>query len=396
MKSSNIIVNQLYYRQLLKKRQQQRLWRQALRVDACNGVELSIDRQPYISFASNDYLGLSQHPQVIQAFQTASQEFGVGSTGSPLVSGYRYWHQAFEEVIADYLQRDKALLMSNAYQANRTVLTSLVDKHSYVLHDRHNHASLLDGSYFHRAKWCRYRHLDNTHLASLLKRYAQVPCWIVSESMFSVNGDKVNLANMADLARQYQATLCIDETHSFGLYGAGRGLVAEAQLNQQHVSLITLGCGKALGSYGGIVAGKRDMIEALLQLSREYMYSTALPPACAAANLTSLRIMRKEHWRRERLAVLIDHFKHWARELGLAFHPNHSAIQMLVIDDNQQLIALQKKLMQAGFYVAALRSPSVIDGKACLRISLSVLHTQAQIKELLFTLKRLLDKLWHC
>ena len=332
-----------------------------------------------LNFASNDYLAISQHPKVRQAFSDGAQKFGLGSGSSAFISGYHAVHAELEQRFAEFLNRDRALLFNSGYQANIGTISALAGRTSEIWVDRLCHASIIDAIILSRARYQRYAHHDLQQLNTLLASSQASHKMIVSESVFSMEGDAANISELGNLARKFQALLIIDDAHGLG--------ILEEKINQHDAPLLVAPLGKAFGSFGAIVAGQNDLIELLLQSSRSYRYSTALPPAIAYATITALTLIQQENWRRERLTELIHFFICEARKRPLTLcAKTNTPIQPIMIGDNARVIQLQQQLLAKGIMVAAIRPPTVPAGTARLRVSLSCEHTEAQILYLLDTL----------
>jgi 8-amino-7-oxononanoate synthase len=350
------------------------------------GREALIDGVRYLNFASNDYLGLANHPAVIDAFKRGADAFGVGSGASHLVSGHSQYHHALEEQLADFCQRPRALLFSTGYMANLGVLSALLNSADAVFEDKLNHASLLDGGLSSGARFRRFLHGDVASLDKQLSASEARRKLVVTDGVFSMDGDIAPLAEMAQTARAHQAWLMVDDAHGIGVLGKnGRGVIEGlSEAHQPQVLMATLG--KAFGTFGAFVAGSDEVVETLIQFSRSYIYTTALPPAVAAASLASLKLVREEHWRREKLALLIARFRRGAEQLGLPLLPSSTPIQPLLIGADDTVMALNEFLRQRGFLVGAIRPPTVSPGSARLRITFSAAHEESDVDALLAAL----------
>lgn len=373
-------------RAALDERRDLHRYRSRLTQQAHCGREALIDGVRYLNFASNDYLGLANHPDVTDAFKRGANEFGVGSGASHLVSGHSQYHHALEEQLADFCQRPRVLLFSTGYMANLGVLSALLSSADAVFEDKLNHASLLDGGLASGARFRRFLHAD---VASLEKQIGDSDArrkLVVTDGVFSMDGDIAPLTEMARTVRAHQAWLMVDDAHGVGVLGKnGRGVIeALSDEDQPQVLMATLG--KAFGTFGAFVAGSEELIETLIQFSRSYIYTTALPPAVAAASLASLTLLREEHWRREKLITLIERFRQGAQQLGLSLLPSTTPIQPLLIGSDQKVMALNELLRQRGLLVGAIRPPTVAPGSARLRITISAAHEESDIDALLAAL----------
>jgi 8-amino-7-oxononanoate synthase len=381
--------------QRMQERQQQGLIRQRLqRQGACQPVQ-DFGGRPLISFCSNDYLGLANHPEVIAAFRSAATEYGVGSGASHMVTGHCRVHDQLEEELADFTGRDRALLFSTGYMANMGVINALTDAKSLVLQDALNHASLLDGGWLSRASSRRYSHASLDALEHELQG-SDSPCLIVSDGVFSMDGDIAPLPGLIKLAHRYGAGLMIDDAHGMGCLGAGgRGVIAMDNnggvISQLDLPVLVGTFGKAFGTAGAFVAGDKALIDYIEQFARTYVFTTAMPPALAAATCASLRLIREDVWRRQRLQSLIAMFRHQAERLGLNVLPSQSPIQALVIGDVDKTMQASQFLRTRGLQVSAIRPPTVPAGGARLRITLSAVHSDAQLQQLLDALAEMIS-----
>lgn len=364
------------------------LYRQP-RAIAYQGGHAELDGRRLRVFCSNDYLGLAVDPRVIEAFQRAAAEYGVGSSGAHLITGHRREHDALEEELADFLGRSRALLFSTGYMANMGLIDALVRDGDAVFHDWLNHASLYDGGRLSGAAVFRYAHADTAALADLLAQGEYRRRLIVSDGLFSMDGDVAPLAELAELARRHGGWLMVDDAHGIGVLGPdGRGCVAAAGLGEAEVPVLVGTLGKAFGSFGAFVAGSAELIEWCVQKARTYIYTTALPPAVCAATRQALRLVQAENWRRERLSLLVARFRAGAEQIGLSLMPSNSPIQPVLIGDAATALALSRGLEQDGFLVTAIRPPTVPNGTARLRVTLSALHSEADVDALLAALER--------
>lgn len=348
-----------------------------------------IDDKNVINFCSNDYLGLAKNKTVIAAFKSASDIYGVGSGSAHLICGHTKAHHLLEEELAEFTGRERALLFSTGFMANVGTINALVGRGDSVFEDKLNHASLLDGGLSSVANFKRYPHVDVQQLEKLLSKTSGEKL-IVTDGVFSMDGDVAPLCELANLAKQHHAQLMVDDAHGFGVLGkTGGGLVEELNLTPNDVPILMGTLGKAFGTFGAFIAGSETLIETLIQSARTYIYTTALPPAVAEATRASLKIIIAETWRREKLQALISQFKTGAAQLNLPLMPSDSPIQPLLVGDSFRATQLSQQLLDAGFLVSAIRPPTVPKNKARLRITLSALHKFEDIARLLETLHRL-------
>lgn len=368
---------------VLRERAASDLYRRRPILTSGQGASVALGDAQYLNFCSNDYLGLASHPRVVARFQRAAAEYGVGSGASHLVCGHSAPHHELEEALAAFTGRERALLFSSGYMANIGVLTTLLRRGDRVFQDRLNHASLLDGGLYSGARFARFPHNDVAALDRKLTS-AQGAAMVVVDGVYSMDGDAAPLGPLAELCAERAAWLMVDDAHGFGVLGErGAGSTEQAGLSASQVPVLMATLGKALGTAGAFVAGSEDLVEALIQHSRNYIYTTALPPAVAAATLESLQLLDEEPWRRSHLHALIARFRRGAQQLELPLLPSVSPIQPLLIGEAAAALAVSERLQQRGIMVSAIRPPTVPSGTARLRITLSAAHSEEQVDLLL-------------
>jgi 8-amino-7-oxononanoate synthase len=347
-----------------------------------DGVRVEIDGRWLTNFSGNDYLGLSQHFAVVDALQAATARDGAGSGASHLVSGHFAAHEALEKELADWLGAPRALLFGSGYLANLAVVQSLLGEDDVCVQDRLNHACLIDAARLAGCKLRRYPHLDPEGALRQLRTVPEGAAMLITDGVFSMDGDVAPLRELSLVARVQQALLYVDDAHGVGVTGPdGRGSIADAGLDAAGLlQLATLG--KALGGYGAVVLGSEEIIGHLIETARPYIFTTSLPPGQAAASLAAVKLARRDHWRREKLSGLIGHFRQAAQFRDLPLLPSTTPIQPLMCGDDKRATALATALEAQGFLVPAIRPPTVPDGRARLRITLSSLHTQAEVDAL--------------
>ena len=372
----------------LDQRHQQFLYRHRTHVaSGCDAV-LQVDGRSLVNFCSNDYLGLAGHPDIAAALKAGVDQYGTGSGASHLISGHSTAHQHLEEQLAAFTGRPRALLFSTGYMANLGVINALVNRHDLVLEDQLNHASLLDGGHLSRADYKRYKHNNMQQLDYLLEQSTASRKLIVTDGVFSMDGDLAPLPEMSTVAAQHSGWLMVDDAHGMGVLGAtGAGIVEQQGLTVEQVPILMGTLGKSFGTFGAFVAGSEALIETLIQFARTYIYTTALPPAIAAASSASLQLVRREHWRREHLQQLIQRFRDGAQQLGIQLMDSQTPIQPLLINNDQLVMEANQQLRSRGFMVGAIRPPTVPAGSGRLRITLSASHSNQQIDQLLDALQ---------
>ncbi len=353
-------------------------------IDPAAPVHVLVDGSECINFCSNDYLGLATHVEVRRAMSAAAERYGAGSGAAHLVTGHSPEHHALEEELAALVGRERALLFSTGYMANLGVAAALLKRGDAVFEDRLNHASLLDAGLASGARFARYAHADADNLHAKLSRSDAPRKLVMTDGVFSMDGDTAPLAALVDTCASHHAILMVDDAHGFGVLGDhGAGSVAAAGLSNDQVPVYMATLGKAVGVSGAFVAGSHALIAALIQKARTYMYTTAMPPAVAAATRAALRVMQRDQWRREQLRKLIEQFRHGARQLGLHLMDSSTPIQPIVLGETDIALAFSELLLKRGFLVSAIRPPTVPNGTARLRVTLSAAHSERDVDRLL-------------
>jgi len=367
----------------LERLQAQDLYRRRRRVDGAHGVAITVDGRACVNFCSNDYLGLAADPRLSEAMSSASKRTGTGSGAAALVSGYNSEHAKLEEELADFLGCPRVLLFSSGWAANLGVLRALFRKQDRLIGDELNHASLIDGARLSGAAYTRVAHADiPAFQTALAASDGDENLGVVSDSVFSMDGDLADLPALAALSRRHGATLIVDDAHGFGVLGKqGRGAIEHFLMAAPDVYVATLG--KSLGASGAFVAGSEALIEYLVQRARTWVFSTSPPPAIAAAARAAVKIMGNEPEHRQRLLANIARFRSGAAQLGIPLSPSMTPIQPLLLGEAAKAMALSRNLFDRGYWVAAIRPPTVPASTSRLRITLSAAHSPAQIDGLL-------------
>ncbi len=342
----------------------------------------------YLAFCSNDYLGLAAHPAVRDACIAGAREYGVGSGAAHLITGHCAAHHALEEELAAYVGRPRALLFSTGYMANLGVVDALLGRGDQVLEDRLNHASLLDAGRLSGARLVRYPHGDAAALARALAAGTARRRLVVTDGVFSMDGDLAPLPELARAAHAAGAWLMVDDAHGLGVVGEqGGGALEHFGLGMDAVPVLMGTLGKAFGTFGAFVAGSAALIESLIQHARTYVYTTAPPPAMAEAARAALGVARAEPWRRARLHALVQRFQAGARRIGLPVTGSTTPIQPLMVGTARAALALSRALEDHGLLVTAIRPPTVPAGTARLRVTFSAVHEDAHVDRLLEVLE---------
>ena len=375
--------------QELETRAAQGLLRQRRVLESAQGVHITVDGKAYLSFCSNDYLGLANHPQVVSALQQGALQYGAGSGASHLVSGHFEAHHQLEQTLADFVGKPSALSFSTGYMANLGTVQALVGRGDTVFADKLNHASLNDAMLLSRAEVKRYRHIDVAHLAELLAKTRSGRKLIVTDAVFSMDGEIAPVPELLALCEQHDAWLLLDDAHGFGVLGEqGRGVMSHFNVaSPRIIYMATLG--KAAGVSGAFVAAEEIVIQTLLQQARSYIYTTASPPALSVALLSSLTLIQEENFRREHLLRLIAQLRAGLANLPWTLMHSGTAIQPLVTGSNESALNLSVALRARGIWVPAIRPPTVPLGTARLRITLSAAHTEQDVEKLVGALHEL-------
>ena len=378
--------------QALKQRQAQHRYRKRSILTSAQGAHISIDGQRFLNCCSNDYLGLANHPSVVEAMQEVSEVYGVGSGASHLVNGHSHHHHELENALAEFSGRERALIFSTGYMANMGVIAALVGRGDTVFEDRLNHASLIDGGLLSRAQFTRFRHNDFEQLDEQLKKAGDKGRkLVVVDGVFSMDGDMAPLPELAQLCEANNAHLMVDDAHGFGVFGVnGAGSAQHFGLDQQQLPILIGTFGKAFGTFGAFVAGSDALIESLIQFARPYIYTTAMPPALAASTLASLKIIQNDTARRDRLHQRIAQFRQGCEAGGISLMPSESPIQPVLLGDDKVVLDAANRLKAEGILVGAIRPPTVPEGAGRLRITLSATHTEANIDQLIQALTKVL------
>lgn len=373
-------------RQALAEREASQLLRRSVTIEQYSGRLLRVAGNSYLNFSGNDYLGLATEPEVIQAYAEGAAAFGAGSSGSPLVTGQHQVHQQLSDILCDWLGFEHVLLFSSGFAANQTMLQTLAQKGDTLLLDKLSHASLIDGALHSDAQLKRFAHNSLPALQAALNDASQP--LVVTEGVFSMDGDSPDLTAMLSLCRQYQAPLLLDDAHGLGVCGPqGKGTAVAQGIVSSDLFCTMANFGKALGVGGAFVGGSKTVIDYLAQFGRHYIYSTALSPALCAAVIKSIALCRNQSWRRDKLHSNIARFRALAADLPLL--ASQSAIQGLVLGDSARALNMSTQLKQAGIWLSAIRPPTVPKGSARLRITLSAQHTEQDLQLLVQQLRQL-------
>ncbi len=377
------------FQSTLKQRHQDNLWRQRQTLQSAQGPRVTIEGQKLINFCSNDYLGLAE--QGADDLQRAAKKWGLGSGASHLVCGHSEAHHELERALARHTGYPRALLFSTGFMANIGCIQALTQRGDHIFQDKLNHASLIDGALLSRAEFHRYPHLNYQRLESNLDKYTgDGLSLVVSDSIFSMDGDLANVATLASICADKDALLMIDDAHGLGVIGDnGAGVRSAFNLSREQLPVYVGTLGKSLGGFGAFVAGDNDLIDYLTQFARPYIYTTAIPPAVAGAMLGNLMRMRNNELR-QTLQTHIQYFRTRSKLMGLPLMDSQSPIQPLLIGEETAALAISKGLRERGIMVSAIRPPTVPTGTSRLRVTLTASHTRQDIDLLIAALDELI------
>jgi 8-amino-7-oxononanoate synthase len=376
--------------QELEQRKASHLYRSRRISDGPQQPEMIIDGKAVISFCSNDYLGLANHAEVKAAFIRGIEKYGAGSGAAHLINGHSRSHHALEQELAEFTGYPRALLFSTGYMANLGLAQALVGKGDTVLEDRLNHASLLDGGLLSGARLMRYRHNKVADLDAKLAGRTQGEKLVLTDGVFSMDGDIADLPALADSCNKHDAWLTVDDAHGFGVLGRqGKGSLEHFGLPVKSVPVYMATLGKALGTAGAFIAGSNELIETLIQKARTYIYTTASPPAVAEATRASLNIIQSQPQLRDQLNDNIDYFRSACAHCGIEPGASRTAIQPVIVGDTQTAVTISEQLLAQGILVTAIRPPTVPEGTARLRVTLSAAHARKHIDKLVSALASL-------
>ncbi len=351
-------------------------------LESAQGAHITVDGCDYLAFCSNDYLGLAAHPVLIEAACRGAGQYGVGAGASHLIVGHSEAHHQLELALAAFLELPRTLLFSTGYMANLGVVSALLGRNDVVLADKLNHASLNDAALISRARFLRYTHLDLAHLEQTLAGAKGRRKLVVTDAVFSMDGDLAPVPELLALCERYDAYLLLDDAHGFGVLGThGRGILEHFNVQSPRIIYMAT-LGKAAGVFGAFVAGGDELIQTLIQGARTYIYTTAFPPLLATVLLASLHLFREEGWRRAQLRELIAYLKEHLKTERWQLMPSDTPIQPLLIGSNQEAVRIAEALRLQGILVPAIRPPTVPKGQARLRISLSAAHSKDDVRRL--------------
>jgi 8-amino-7-oxononanoate synthase len=366
--------------------------RHTVRRGTPESAEIELDGRRCVDFCSNDYLGIAAHPQVVEAFINAARMHGVGARASHLITGHQAEHEALEQELAGYTGRERAIVFSTGYMANLGLARAVAGRDATVYSDELNHASLIDGGRLSGAKLQRYPHGDVAALEQQLAAQESSTALVLTDGVFSMDGDLAPLPALAAACSRYGAYLAVDDAHGLGVIGeSGRGVLEHFGLSPTRVPALVGTFGKAFGTFGAFVAGSEDLIETLIQRARTYIYTTALPPAVAAATRAALAVSIVEPWRRERVLALTRRFRKLASAAGIPLSTSETPIQPILLGSADAAVKASDAILERGFFVAAIRPPTVPAGTSRLRVTLSAAHRDEDVEGLVAALAEILQ-----
>jgi len=379
-----------YYQDFQKKlevKEQEQNKRTIKTYETLDAVRVKREHREYIMMASNNYLGLTHEPRVQQAAIQAIQQYGTGSGGARLTSGSFPLFKELERAIANFKETEQSLVFNTGYMANVGTITALMNKHSVIISDELNHASIIDGCRLSGAQIERYKHKDVEHAEYILKNYKSAHKMIITDGVFSMDGDIAPLDRLYELSKDYNALLMVDDAHATGVIGNGRGTAHHFGLTDVDIQLGTLS--KALGSVGGYVAGRKELIEYLINYSRSFIFSTALSPADIGAALEALRIVHDEPSVVDTLRDNTVYMAHKLQAMGIVCD-DETPIFPIVVGENERALTLARELEKRGIIITAIRPPTVPVGESRLRMTVTAAHSKEQLDYVAQTLHELL------
>ena len=377
----------------LTARKQQHLHRSSVAVTGKQSRFIEVEGKKYLNFSSNDYLGLASEPALIKAWQKGADLFGIGSGGSYLVTGYNQVHHDVTQQLKAWLGVDAVALFSSGYSANQAIIKLLLSKNDLLLQDKLNHASLMEAGSFSDAKMLRFKHNDMQQLSALLSKHSSVEnTLVISEGVFSMDGDSAPIKALHTQCKKNDAWLMIDDAHGLGVLGEnGKGSANAQQVKNSELAIYMSTFGKGLGVGGAFISGSEQLIDYMINFAKPYLYTTGLPPAMVYCIGAAASLAEKQQWRRDHLYQLIADFKSLADQYDIPLMPSDTAIQPILIGESERTIAITDHLKTKGIWTTAIRPPTVAKGSARLRVTLTVNHQKQDIALLVKQIRQAID-----
>jgi len=367
------------------------LFRERRTISSAQGPIIFIEGKKFLNFSSNDYLGFANNGELKRYMIKAIKEYGIGAGSSQLVVGHLEPHERLEKKLAKFFNKKAALIFSSGYHANLAIASALINKNTIILQDKYNHASLIDSALLSKGKLVRYRHCDLKHLKSLLEKYKNSELIVMTDGVFSMDGDCSPLSEISKLCRQHNALLVVDDAHGVGVLGKnGAGLVEEMNLEKK-VDLLIGTFGKSFGAAGAFIVGNETIIEVFIQKARTYIYTTALLPSLAATITHTLKMIKESDNLRLHIRELVAHYKKLSKKAEIYTSKFDNHIQPLVVGGANEAVQLSKALYKKNILVPAIRPPTVPKDTSRLRISITAAHTKKDISLLVKTISTTLN-----
>ena len=367
------------------------LFRERRVINSAQGATISIGGKNFLNFSSNDYLGFANNRELKQHMVNAINEYGIGAGSSQLVTGHIEPHEKLEKKLATFFNKKSALVFSSGYHANLAIASALINKNTIIFQDKLNHASLVDAALLSKGKLVRYRHCDLIHLKSLLEKYKGNELVVMTDGVFSMDGDYAPLIGITKLCRTYNALLIVDDAHGIGVLGENGAGIAEEMGLEKKIDLLIGTFGKSFGAAGAFIVGSETIIEAFIQKARTYIYTTALLPSLAATIIHTLNMIKESNDMRLHIRELVADYKKLSKKAGVRVSKFDSHIQPLIIGGANETIQVSKALYKKNILVSAIRPPTVPKDTSRLRISITAAHTKKDISFLVKTISNILN-----
>ena len=376
----------------LEKLKRDGLFRERRVINSAQGATISIGGKKFLNFSSNDYLGFADNKELKQHMIKAINEYGIGAGSSQLIAGHIAPHKRLEKKLAKFFNKKSALVFSSGYHANLAIASTLINKNTIIFQDKLNHASLVDAALLSKGKLVRYRHCDLIHLKNLLEKYKGNDLIVMTDGVFSMDGDHAPLIGITKLCQTYNALLIVDDAHGIGVLGEnGAGIVEEMGLEKK-IDLLIGTFGKSFGAAGAFIVGSERIIEAFIQKARTYIYTTALLPSLAATIVHTLNMIKESNDMRLHIRELVADYKKLSKTAGVCVSKFDSHIQPLIIGGANETIKVSKALYKKNILVPAIRPPTVPKDASRLRISITASHTKKDISFLVKTVSNILNR----